>query len=107
MIPLIVSGDYNRKPVKPIVVTEPWYEFVEGNPTGMDIRFAAWSSILSGAAAEETDFSFFWFNPATGKKNEAQVIKGKEFIRLSCPEMYPGVTELRDWVLYIKNCNAN
>ena len=199
MIPLIVSIDYNRKPIKPIVVTEPWYEFVEGNPTGMDIRFAAWSSILSGAAGHTyggghvwwahvpespasvgnwplevefdrttydyegavsmgilsnffkeiewwnmephpelileypqpfclskpgdeyiiylryggspvinlgtdaigKEYSYFWFNPANGKKNDPQVINGKEFIRLNCPEMYPGVTELRDWVLVV------
>ncbi|MGE5406634.1 MAG: DUF4038 domain-containing protein [Methanosarcina sp.] len=50
MIPLVVSNEYNLNPAKPIVVTEPWYEFIEGNPTGMDIRFAAWSAILSGAA---------------------------------------------------------
>jgi len=28
-------------PPKPVVVTEPWYEFIEGNPTAMDVRFAA------------------------------------------------------------------
>jgi hypothetical protein len=200
MIPIIVSADYKRNPSKPVVVTEPWYEFIEGNPTGMDIRFAAWSSILSGAAghsyggghvwwahvpespvsvdswplevgferttynyegavsmgilanffreiewcnmephpelileypqpfclarpgkeylvylryggspvikfgteAHRMDYSYFWFNPGNGTKTEIQHIKGREYIRLSCPEMYPGVTELRDWVLYIK-----
>ena len=200
MIPMIVSEAYERNPIKPVVVTEPWYEFVEGNPTGMDIRFAAWSSILSGAAghsyggghvwwahvpespssvgswplevefnrttydyegavsmgilshffkeiewwnmiphpelileypqpfclakpgeeyliylryggspvinlgtdATGRNYAYFWFNPATGKKYDSQVITGKEFIRLNCPEMYPGVTELRDFVLYIK-----
>jgi hypothetical protein len=205
MIPMIISADYNRNPAKPVVVTEPWYEFVEGNPTGMDIRFAAWSSILSGSAghtyggghvwwahvpespasqgswplevgfdrttydyegavsmgilanffkeiewwnmephpelileypqpfclarpgeeyliylryggspvinlktdANEKEYSFFWFNPASGTRTETQVIKGKEFIRLNCPEMYPGVTDLRDWVLYIKSNDNN
>jgi hypothetical protein len=200
MIPSIVSVDYNRKPPKPIVVTEPWYEFIEGNPTGLDIRFAAWSSILSGAAghtyggghvwwahvpespasvgswplevefdrttydyegavsmgilssffkeidwwnmephpelileypqpfclakpgdeyliylryggssvinlgtnATGKEYSYYWFNPSNGKKYDSQAIKGKEFIRLNCPEMYPGVTDLRDWVLFIK-----
>jgi hypothetical protein len=201
MIPYIVSEDYKRKPSKPVVVTEPWYEFVEGNPTGMDIRFAAWSSILSGAAghtyggghvwwahvpespsdlgswpiesgfdrttydyegavsmgilakffksiqwwnmaphpelileypqpfclarpgeeyliylryggspvinlgvtATEKKFEYYWFNPATAEKKDTQVIAGKELIRLNCPEMYPGVTDLRDWILYIKS----
>jgi hypothetical protein len=201
MIPFIISEDYKRIPAKPVVVTEPWYEFIEGNPAGMDIRFAAWSSILSGAAGhtyggghvwwadvpespenvggwpleagfERTtydydgavsmgiiaqffkgidwwnmephpelileypqpfclarpgeeylvylryggspvinlgataggkNYEYYWFNPGTGEKKETEVAAGKELIRLNCPEMYPGVTELRDWVLYIKS----
>jgi len=201
MIPFIIVENYNRKPVKPVVVTEPWYEFIEGNPTGMDIRFAAWSSILSGAAghtyggghvwwahvpespagvgswplevgfdrttydyegavsmgilakffkgiqwwnmephpelileypqpfclarpgeeyviylryggspvinlganATDKQYEYYWFNPATAEKQDTQPITGKELMRLTCPEMYPGVTDLRDWVLYIKS----
>jgi hypothetical protein len=60
MIPYIISEEYNRKPSKPIVVTEPWYEFIEGNPTGMDIRFAAWSAILSGAAGHTYGGGHVW-----------------------------------------------
>jgi hypothetical protein len=60
MIPLVVSEEYNRQPSKPIVVTEPWYEFIEGNPTGMDIRFAAWSAILSGAAGHTYGGGHVW-----------------------------------------------
>jgi hypothetical protein len=60
MIPLIISEEYNRIPSKPIVVTEPWYEFIEGNPTGMDIRFAAWSAILSGAAGHTYGGGHVW-----------------------------------------------
>ena len=50
-IPRVVEDAYARKPPKPIVVTEPWYEFVEGNPTAADVRFGAWSAVLSGAGA--------------------------------------------------------
>ncbi|MBZ0258752.1 DUF4038 domain-containing protein, partial [bacterium] len=50
MIPSVVAQAYQAQPAKPIVVTEPWYEFVKGNPTAEDIRFGAWSAILSGAA---------------------------------------------------------
>lgn len=60
MIPYIISEDYYRKPSKPVVVTEPWYEFIEGNPTGMDIRFAAWSAILSGAAGHTYGGGHVW-----------------------------------------------
>jgi hypothetical protein len=60
MIPYVISEEYNRKPSKPVVVTEPWYEFIEGNPTGMDIRFAAWSAILSGAAGHTYGGGHVW-----------------------------------------------
>jgi hypothetical protein len=60
MIPDVVSEAYNVKPAKPIVVTEPWYEFVEGNPTGRDIRFAAWTAILSGAAGHTYGGGHVW-----------------------------------------------
>ena len=60
MIPQVVSEEYNRSPAKPIVVTEPWYEFIEGNPTGKDIRFAAWSAVLSGAAGHTYGGGHVW-----------------------------------------------
>jgi hypothetical protein len=41
MIPFVVAADYARTPAKPTVVTEPWYEFIEGNPTGMDVRLVS------------------------------------------------------------------
>ena len=60
MIPSVISQEYSLKPAKPVVVTEPWYEFVEGNPTGMDVRFAAWSAILSGAAGHTYGGGHVW-----------------------------------------------
>jgi hypothetical protein len=60
MIPYVISEDYNRKPAKPVVVTEPWYEFIEGNPLAIDIRFAAWSAILSGAAGHTYGGGHVW-----------------------------------------------
>jgi hypothetical protein len=50
LIPLVVSADYARVPPKPVVVTEPWYEFLRGDPAPEDTRFGAWTAILSGAA---------------------------------------------------------
>jgi hypothetical protein len=61
MIPWIVSADYARRPAKPVVVTEPWYEFIEGNPPAMDVRFAAWSAILSGAAGHTYGGGHVWW----------------------------------------------
>ncbi len=60
MIPLVVAEEYSLSPAKPIVVTEPWYEFIEGNPTGKDIRFGAWSAILSGAAGHSYGGGHVW-----------------------------------------------
>lgn len=60
MIPDVVTESYLMKPARPIVVTEPWYEFVEGNPTAMDIRFAAWSAMMSGAAGHTYGGGHVW-----------------------------------------------
>lgn len=60
LIPDIVAEDYARRPPKPIVVTEPWYEFIEGNPTARDIRFGAWAAILSGAAGHTYGGGHVW-----------------------------------------------
>ena len=60
LIPEIISSAYNRKPTKPIVVTEPWYEFIEGNPSPMDIRFGAWSALMSGAAGHSYGGGHIW-----------------------------------------------
>jgi hypothetical protein len=200
MIPIVISEEYKRIPPKPIVVTEPWYEFIEGNPSGKDIRLAAWGSILSGAAGhtyggghvwlahvpespggagpwplekgfdhttydyegaismkhlvdffknvtwwnmaphpelvmdypqpfcladpgkeyviylryggvikfdsrtnnEEIAWDYYWYNPATGKKYETKNINGAGVLNFACPEQYPGDSEYKDWVLYIK-----
>jgi hypothetical protein len=61
MIPLIVAADYARVPAKPIVVTEPWYEFVEGNPPAEDVRVGAWSAMLSGAAGHTYGGGHVWW----------------------------------------------
>ncbi len=200
MIPSVVSEDYNHIPSKPIVVTEPWYEFIEGNSGGLDIRFAAWSAILSGAAghtyggghvwlasvpespggagpwpletgfdrttydyegavsmmhlasffkeiewwkmaphpelileypqpfclakpgeeyvlylryggtvklkmdssASANTYTFYWYNPANGKKYDSKPIQGTKLLEFSCPESYPGVLDYKDWVLHLR-----
>ena len=60
MIPDVVREAYETDPPKPIVVTEPWYEFIEGNPTGRDIRFGAWTAMLSGAAGHTYGGGHVW-----------------------------------------------
>ena len=60
MTPMIMTADRNREPAKPTLVTEPWYEFIEGNPSGKEVRFGAWSSILSGAAGHTYGGGHVW-----------------------------------------------
>jgi hypothetical protein len=60
LIPEIIKTAYAKQPAKPIVVTEPWYEFTEGNPTAMDIRYAAWTAIMSGAAGHSYGGGHIW-----------------------------------------------
>ena len=60
LIPRIVDAAYRQQPAKPIVVTEPWYEFIEGNPAAADIRFGGWSAVLSGAAGHSYGGGHVW-----------------------------------------------
>ncbi len=60
LTPWIITNAYNKQPAKPVVVTEPWYEFIEGNPTAMDIRFGAWSAVMSGAAGHSYGGGHVW-----------------------------------------------
>ena len=61
MAPVVVANAYAHRPVKPIVVTEPWYEFIPGSAPAMDIRFAFWSSFLSGAAGITYGGGHIWW----------------------------------------------
>jgi hypothetical protein len=60
LTPEIVRRAWDMVPAKPIVVTEPWYEFIKGNPTAKDIRFGAWSAIMSGAAGHSYGGGHIW-----------------------------------------------
>ena len=60
LIPDIIRESYDMTPPKPVVVTEPWYEFIEGNPSALDVRFGAWSAILSGAAGHTYGGGHVW-----------------------------------------------
>jgi hypothetical protein len=61
MAPIIMASDYARTPAKPSLITEPWYEFVEGSAPAADVRFAAWSAILSGAAGHTYGGGHQWW----------------------------------------------
>jgi hypothetical protein len=61
LVPMIVSSDYARAPVKPTLITEPWYEFAEGSAPAMDVRFAAWAAFLSGAAGHTYGGGHQWW----------------------------------------------
>ena len=71
MIPEVVRKCYTLTPNKPIVVTECWYEFLEGDPNGDiihqihttiadEIIFGGWSAILSGAAGHSYGGGHIW-----------------------------------------------
>ena len=60
MVPVIVKDAYQKTPPKPIVITETWYEFIEGDAPAWDIRYGAWSAILSGAAGHTYGGGHVW-----------------------------------------------
>jgi hypothetical protein len=61
LVPQIVAADYARVPAKPTVITETWYEFIIGSAPAEDIRFAAWSAFLSGAAGHTYGGGHQWW----------------------------------------------
>jgi len=60
MTPKIVEKDYSRIPPKPVVVTEPWYEFKLDTPRAYNIRYGAWTAMLSGAAGHSYGGGHVW-----------------------------------------------
>jgi hypothetical protein len=58
--PTVVAQAYAMNPPKPIVITEPWYEFALDAPAAKEIRFCAWSAIMSGAAGHTYGGGHIW-----------------------------------------------
>jgi hypothetical protein len=58
--PTVVSQAYAMNPRKPIVITEPWYEFTLDIPKAKEIRFCAWSAIMCGAAGHTYGGGHIW-----------------------------------------------
>jgi len=61
LVPQVIAADYARAPAKPVLITETWYEFEEGSAPAMDVRFAAWSAMLSGAAGHTYGGGHQWW----------------------------------------------
>ncbi len=58
--PTVVAQAYAMNPPKPIVITEPWYEFALDAPAAKEIRFCAWSAVMSGAAGHTYGGGHVW-----------------------------------------------
>ena len=58
--PMVVSQAFAMSPPKPIVITEPWYEFALDTPAAREIRFCAWSAIMCGAAGHSYGGGHVW-----------------------------------------------
>jgi hypothetical protein len=105
MIPVIIKKEYQRQPAKPILVTEPWYEFVEGNPTGQDIRLAAWGSILSGAAGHTYGGGHVWLGSVpeapSGSGGTWPIEVGAELSSFD----YEGAVSMQHLASFFKNIN--
>jgi len=100
MIPLCVTDAYKLQPAKPIIVTEPWYEFKEGEASSADIRFGAWSAILSGAAGHSYGGGNIWFagvkeSPST----EDLGLSGQKELTLN----YEGAMSIKYLASFFKN----
>jgi hypothetical protein len=102
MISSVVTGDYHRIPSKPIVVTEPWYEFIEGNASAMDIRFGAWSAILSGAAGHTYGGGHVWLaSVPEAPSDEKNWSLANGFAQTTYD--YPGAVSMKNLASFFKN----
>ena len=93
-IPQIIKEAYDKQPAKPIVVTEAWYEFIEGNPSGKDIRFGAWTAFLSGAAGHTYGGGHIWIGhtPESRKSGSGTWPLDTSFRVNTC--FYPGAVSM-------------
>jgi hypothetical protein len=104
LTPEIITRAYSMTPAKPIVVTEPWYEFIEGNPTAMDIRFGAWSAMMSGAAGHSYGGGHIWL--AHLPERPVEVGDWLMDTNLNTNTMlYPGAVSVGFMGKYLRNIN--
>jgi len=54
-----------------------------------------------GEAAVGKQFSFYWYNPATGESTSERKITGGRKVQFTAPEMYPATLDYSDWVLHV------
>jgi hypothetical protein len=102
MIPLIIAGDYARIPTKPIVVSEPWYEFIKGSAAAEDIRFGAWSAILSGAAGYTYGGGHIWRAHLSESTEVAGIWPLEEGFHTDTLD-YPGAVSIGHMASFLKN----
>lgn len=116
MIPSQVIADYARVPHKPVVVTEPWYEFTRGDPTGdwqqkahanivEEIIFGAWSAVLSGAAGHSYGGGNIWWArlPESPERGSGNWGTEKNLDNLTLD--YPGAFAIGHMSTFLKKMN--
>ena len=59
-IPASVASDYGKTPAKPIVDTEPHYQFLRDNVGSAHIRWGGWSAVLAGAGGHSYGVGGIW-----------------------------------------------
>jgi len=102
MIPLVVAADYARVPSKPIVVSEPWYEFIKGSATAEDIRFGAWAAILSGAAGYRYGGGHIWRAHLPESTEQVGIWPLEEGFHTDTLD-YPGAVSIGHMAQFLKN----
>jgi len=101
-IPFIIREAYAKQPAKPIVVTEAWYEFIENNPSAMDIRFGAWSAFMSGAAGHTYGGGHIWIGhtPESPKRGGSWPLDTSFRVNTL---FYPGAVSMSFMSKYLNN----
>jgi len=79
---------------QPLCLAKPGEEYV------IYLRYGG-SFILDMHDFRKKTYSYYWYNPKTGKKHETISFTADNTVNLACPESYPGTVNYKDWVIHI------
>ena len=71
MIPGVIHEAYSKNPPKPVICSEAWIEFLKHQTPAADVRFGAWSAVLSGAAGHTYGGGGVWIADVPEKTGSA------------------------------------
>ena len=85
-----------REYPQPFCLAKPGEEYV------LYLRYAGMVKIKMDESAASGRYSCQWYDPASGKLYDANIIQGSGLMEFNCPESFPAFPDYKDWVLYLR-----